>query len=536
MPPSPHQMGQMGPYPPPPHHQMGHGPPHPHHPGMPPPQFMSPHGPPPPGMQHPHSPQEMQHQGPPPPGVMGPNGEMVWPCGYCNIKFTSFEDCNAHESTCPAGAYHHHQQQQAQYGAPPPPPHHLMYGPPGAMMSPRLGGPPPPGHHQFQQLSPNEVGYDGRPLIRNKRSPGRHRGNTKGRRRLPSNMYIDENAEYATNEDRVTYLLSTPMDADSLSDRQCYVRSHFVELFISTADDVQARHSRGAQKLNMGQVGMRCAYCAKLKPRDRAERAVCYPSSISRIYQTVADMQRFHFECCIAIPPKVLHMYRTLKTTRPRGVGSPQSYWDRSAHEIGLMDTEFGIQAVSCNASEGRDDVAASGDEDVGRLILQKKSLVSGMLERLDNLPGQDNQGMMMMMPTDAQNGMVMPGMMQDAQVKEEEVALGMPLHQQTAEPQRLPAVVHTAPATPGGPKPAPVVSSPGSESLSKDEGDAQQASSHGATSSPKETAEAEDDANILLMLKKTQSPKDDGDVAATEDSTAGDVSGSVEKGLVVPV
>ena len=106
MPPSPHPMGQMGPYPPPPHHQMGHGPPHPHHPGMPPPQFMSPHGPPPPGMQHPHSPQEMQHQGPPPPGVMGPNGEMVWPCGYCNIKFTSFEDCNAHESTYPAGAYH----------------------------------------------------------------------------------------------------------------------------------------------------------------------------------------------------------------------------------------------------------------------------------------------------------------------------------------------------------------------------------------------------------------------------------------------
>ena len=500
---------------------MGHGPPHPHHPGMPPPQFMSPHGPPPPGMQHPHSPQEMQQQGPPPPGVMGPNGEMAWPCGYCNIKFTSFEDCSAHESTCPAAAYHHHQQQQqavAQYGAPP------MYvgPPPGAMMSPRLG--PPPGHHQFQQFSPNEVGYDGRPIIENKRN-GR---STKGRRRLPSNVHVDENAEYATNNDRVTYLLSTPMDADSLSDRQCYVRSHFVELFISNADDVQARHSRGAQKLNVGQVGMRCAYCAKLKPRDRAERAVCYPSSISRIYQTVADMQRFHFESCIAIPPKVLHMYKTLKTTRPRGVGSPQSYWDRSAHEIGLMDTEFGIQAVSCNASEGRDDVAASGDEDIGRLTLQKKSLVSGMLERLDNVPGQDNQDMMMMMPTH-ENGMA-----HHVQVKDEEVTLGKPLHQQTAaEPQRPPAVVHTAPATPGGTKPAPVVSSPGSENLSKDEGDAQQ-NSHGATSSPKEVAEAEDDANILLMLKKTQSPKDDGDVADKEESTTD--AGSVEKGLVVPV
>lgn len=139
-------------------------------------------------------------------------------------------------------------------------------------------------------------------------------------------------------------LLSMPSDKDSLSDRQCYVRSEMVEIFAAADKDVSARHSKGAQKLVMGQVGIRCVHCKHLRPRDRAERAVCYPSSVSRIYQTVADMQRFHFEQCREIPDHVRQIYKKLKTTRPRGVGSPQTYWVSSAKSIGLIDTEGGIR------------------------------------------------------------------------------------------------------------------------------------------------------------------------------------------------
>ena len=135
-----------------------------------------------------------------------------------------------------------------------------------------------------------------------------------------------------------------PSDRDSLSDRQCYVRSEMVEIFAATEKDVTARHSKGAQKLIQGQVGIRCVHCSHLRPRDRAERAVCYPSSISRIYQTVADMQRFHFEQCREIPEHVRQIYKKLKTTRPRGVGSPQTYWMSSAKNLGLVDTENGIR------------------------------------------------------------------------------------------------------------------------------------------------------------------------------------------------
>jgi len=117
-----------------------------------------------------------------------------------------------------------------------------------------------------------------------------------------------------------------------------------VEVFAATEKDVTSRHTKGSQKVRIGQVGIRCVHCSHLRTRDRAERAVCYPSSISRIYQTVADMQRFHFEQCQQITHETRKIYKSLKTTRPRGVGSPQTYWIQSAKLLGLADTEEGIR------------------------------------------------------------------------------------------------------------------------------------------------------------------------------------------------
>ena len=140
-------------------------------------------------------------------------------------------------------------------------------------------------------------------------------------------------------EPTVTLLLAMPQDVDCLSDRQCFVRSELVEVFCATNTDVSVRHSKGAQKLSVGQVGIRCRFCHCLPIKDRAERAVCFPSTLSRIYQTVADMQRFHFESCSMVPSEVREMYKRLKTTRPRGMGSPQNYWIVSAKRAGLIDS-----------------------------------------------------------------------------------------------------------------------------------------------------------------------------------------------------
>ena len=316
-------------------------------------------------------------------------------------------------------------------------------------------------------------------------------------------LLVDENTEYCINIDRPAYVLSIPDDGNSLSDRQCYVRSHFVEVFVADVQDVGARHSRGAQKLNVGQVGLRCAYCVRLKSRDRAERAVCFPSSISRIYQTVADMQRFHFESCVAIPPAVLHTYKSLKTTRPRGKGSPQSYWDKSARDIGLVDTEDGIQITTGLLSSGRQ----GGDV----FEMQRKSVVTGMLARLDDPAAAAATHDI------GQGAMIMQGMMMQGQVqttRDEDGVYETSSFQRHQDPQVL-----VSPGRNGNSaNQSAVVSSPGSEEdQNHDSGHMKNTvySSPGINPgtpnsmpsslvTPKESVEAEEDANILLMLKKT--------------------------------
>lgn len=224
-----------------------------------------------------------------------------------------------------------HDQHQAHHPQGPPPPIHQGY-------ADGYGGGHPLAHYGAPAPPP---GYGPPPHPSQPRDPDFGRRRNKTQKALPAEAarLVDQDVEYCHNTDRPTYLLSTPYDGGSLSDRQCYVRSHFVELFIAGPEDTVSRHSRGNQRLFEGQIGLRCAYCAKLRPADRAERAICYPSSISRMYQTVADMQRFHFESCPAIPQRIRQIYRSLKTTRPRGQGSPQAYWAQSARDIGLTDT-----------------------------------------------------------------------------------------------------------------------------------------------------------------------------------------------------
>lgn len=137
--------------------------------------------------------------------------------------------------------------------------------------------------------------------------------------------------------------LVLPADRDYLSDRQIFVRSDMVEICEATDADVAARHATRGQKLNVGQVGIRCVHCAHLPLSDRAKYAVCYPSSTSRICKAIANMNHVHFEQCREIPPHVLKTYKTLKTTRPHGVSS-KAYWNKAAKKLGLVNTETGMR------------------------------------------------------------------------------------------------------------------------------------------------------------------------------------------------
>jgi hypothetical protein len=322
------------------------------------------------GQYNGHSPSRQSRQcmpemnAPPHYGHLNQGPPRRWACDYCSVAtFLNYEEACTHEEAC--GRRHHehygrvHQSRGPvpQYDRPPPGPHGdglgALYhasqevgGPPVPHRKPMWDsnrGPPMPPlpHHPNQAHHHGHHGYQ---------SPPRYHGYS-GYERREGHTLMHRNGPHLKPEKRM--LLAMPLDTESLSDRQCYVRSEMVEIFAATEKDVSARHSKGAQKLAVGQVGIRCVHCAHLRPRDRAERAVCYPSSISRIYQTVADMQRFHFEQCREIPMETRKVYKSLKTTRPRGVGSPQTYWMQSAKILDLVDSGGdGIRFTSQDVKE----------------------------------------------------------------------------------------------------------------------------------------------------------------------------------------
>ena len=263
-----------------------------------------------------------------------------WACDYCNVAtFLSYEEACAHEEACAR----RHQDHYARLNPRPP---MRSFGNNGSGLgalyhASQEVGPMPPGRWNARAgppmpMLPSEKSY----RMQHHQGYGDYRGGYE----VDEYQYQQHHQHQREPEQRRGMLLSLSTDSDSLSDRQCYVRTTMVEIFAASEKDVAARHTKGAQKLVVGQVGIRCVYCSHLRPRDRAERAVCYPSSISRIYQTVADMQRFHFEQCTEIPNEVREIYKSLKTTRPRGVGSPQTYWVQSAKILGLTDSDDGIR------------------------------------------------------------------------------------------------------------------------------------------------------------------------------------------------
>lgn len=136
--------------------------------------------------------------------------------------------------------------------------------------------------------------------------------------------------------------LSTNDDENWLSEFLCFVRSQCVEVFSASRDDVASRMN--SKKVLLGQVGIRCRFCAHLPHRERTGRSSSFPSSINRIYQSLTMMLRDHFTKCSAMPQQMNERYLCLKANASQGATDSKKYWIESAHTLGLTDTEDGIR------------------------------------------------------------------------------------------------------------------------------------------------------------------------------------------------
>ncbi|KAL7539497.1 hypothetical protein ACHAXR_009339 [Thalassiosira sp. AJA248-18] len=148
--------------------------------------------------------------------------------------------------------------------------------------------------------------------------------------------------EYPVKNDRETFVLATPDDHGHLSEKQCYLRSRLCEVFLSQQTDVEVS-VRNRRALFVGQVGLRCVFCVPaMDSKDRVERAITYPTTTAKFYQTAQDMQHFHFNTCPAIPLQVREVYQNLKANMNSRRGdakvSPRDYWTKCCGELGLVD------------------------------------------------------------------------------------------------------------------------------------------------------------------------------------------------------
>eukprot|EP00977_Amphora_coffeiformis_P011399 scaffold2760_cov167-Amphora_coffeaeformis.AAC.13 len=96
----------------------------------------------------------------------------------------------------------------------------------------------------------------------------------------------------------------------------------------------------GRKDPSIGQVGIRCVFCAKANPSERSNNCVTFPDMLSSIHTKVKDMIRLHFPNCPNIPEKERKTWKTMKDYDQQGVGHDDAaqYWVDAARDLGLAN------------------------------------------------------------------------------------------------------------------------------------------------------------------------------------------------------
>lgn len=160
----------------------------------------------------------------------------------------------------------------------------------------------------------------------------------------PSESKRSSGGNLSSVQDRPMRLLAQPEDRISLSETLCTIREN-IEVFTATQTDVDAPAPGRKHAVVVGQVGLRCVYCRHTTNySDRVKRAVCYPSSIKRIYRTIIDMKLDHFQHCQFVPSTLRDRLNELKANNTRSTGTTMQYFVRAAKKMGMIDGPSGIR------------------------------------------------------------------------------------------------------------------------------------------------------------------------------------------------
>jgi hypothetical protein len=138
------------------------------------------------------------------------------------------------------------------------------------------------------------------------------------------------------------YLSCNP---DYLSDYQCLIRKH-IELFEACEKDVNNGRIKGRNKpIVLGQVGIRCMFCAHLyPPEDRARGAMYYPHKLAGIYQAAQILNQGHLlELCPFVPKDLRVELKRLKEQKSYATAG-KDYWANTAKALNVFEDQYGLR------------------------------------------------------------------------------------------------------------------------------------------------------------------------------------------------
>ncbi|KAL7558819.1 hypothetical protein ACA910_005182 [Epithemia clementina (nom. ined.)] len=202
-----------------------------------------------------------------------------------------------------------------------------------------------------------------------------------------SGCTTDEAAAAPAITGRPPIQLYLSADYDSFSTFQVAVRKN-VEFFEASADDIATSAQGRPRPIVMGQVGIRCCFCARLHPSKCPPGAVCYPSKRCGIYQATQNIAKIHWmEQCPQISPEFheeLMRRRALKCPVRRRASKVK--WARRATALGVFEDVRGLRFAPTVDAFGfprdDDDDVDTSPANTSQSIFQSK--------KVDTSPGDD--------------------------------------------------------------------------------------------------------------------------------------------------
>jgi hypothetical protein len=132
-------------------------------------------------------------------------------------------------------------------------------------------------------------------------------------------------------------------DPDHLSPYQVAVRRH-IEAFEAHDIDVDSGAQGRNRPVVLGQLGIRCRWCAHVAPKERTRGAVYYPSKLLGVYQAAQNLAKNHLcESCTNVPAN-LRTELCLLRDKKSSVSGGKGHWAKALEALSVHEDEHGLR------------------------------------------------------------------------------------------------------------------------------------------------------------------------------------------------